>query len=190
MKKDVLTYNFEIAEPGLFKPKANFDKMVEVKQIKHDQYLSYVMFLGVGLPYAWGERLLWTKEQWNSYINNNDIFLYLGFAGSNLIGYFEMHKHSDAEMEIKYFGLLPNYIGQGLGGAFLSHAVNEAYKHGVRKISLHTCEFDSETAIKNYEARGFIKTKEHTLSEFVPSPEESIELIAQFYKHYLAANIT
>lgn len=188
MNKRVLTFNFEIAHRDKFLPKLNFENSVEIKQVKHDQYLSFVMFLGVGLPYAWGERLRWANKEWHAYLTNNDVYFYLGFANNSLIGYFEIHKHNNTDVEIKYFGLLPNYIGQGLGGAFLSHAVNQAYKLKAEKVWLHTCEFDGEMAIKNYEARGFKKVDEYYSSEFVPTPEESIELITEFYRKYLSNN--
>lgn len=185
MKKQVLTYNLEIPDKSSFSPSANFKQLVDVRKINHDQYLSFVLFLGVGLPYSWGERLLWDNNDWNKYINNPNIHFYIGFANNSLVGYFEMCQHNSAEVEIKYFGLLPEFIGKGYGGAFLSHAIKQAYILGAQKVWLHTCEFDSEIAVKNYVSRGFKIVKEYYSEEYVPTEAESLKLIEQYFKKYL-----
>jgi GNAT superfamily N-acetyltransferase len=58
-------------------------------------------------------------------------------------------------VEIVYFGLVPSYIGLGLGGALLSEAVREAWRFGGARVWLHTCTLDSPHALPNYKARGF-----------------------------------
>ena len=65
-----------------------------------------------------------------------------------------------AGLEITYFGLLPEFIGRGLGGALLTSAIEEAWacRRGVVPIRVwvHTCNRDHPQALANYQARGMV----------------------------------
>ena len=56
---------------------------------------------------------------------------------------------------IHNFGLLSQFIGQGLGGHLLSQAVKRAWAWGASSVWLSTCSHDHPHALKNYLARGF-----------------------------------
>ena len=48
-----------------------------------------------------------------------------------LAGYYELRRDTEGGVEIAYFGLLPEFIGRGLGGALLTSAIEEAWsRHG------------------------------------------------------------
>lgn len=58
-------------------------------------------------------------------------------------------------MEIAYFGLAPRFIGEGIGGYFLSHAITSAWSwDGTKRVWVHTCTLDHPGALPNYQARG------------------------------------
>ena len=182
MTHDVLTFQLEIDTIEKFKPKSGFEDTIEVKQIKPDTYLHYTLFLGVGMPHLWFERILWEKQDWETYIKDDAHKFFLGFAQDQLIGFFDL-KVYPKNVEIKYFGLLASFVGKGLGGYFLSHAINEAFKIKP-KVWLHTCEFDHKSAVKNYEKRGFVKVKESYVKEEVFTKERFMDLIGRFYGNY------
>jgi len=85
-------------------------------------------------------------------------------VGEASAGYFELAKHDDGNVEIAYFGLIPAFIGRGIGGAMLTRAVSEAWALGTQRVWLHTCTLDSAHALPNYKARGFapFKTEQYT----------------------------
>lgn len=70
-------------------------------------------------------------------------------------GYFELQRQDDGSVEIVYFGLVPKFIGRGLGGPLLTRAVEEAWTMGAKRVWLHTCTLDSPRALPGYKARGF-----------------------------------
>ena len=76
-------------------------------------------------------------------------------VGEESAGYFELLRHQDGSVEIAYFGLTPQFIGRGLGGALLTRAVEEAHAMGAERVWLHTCTLDSDRALPSYQARGF-----------------------------------
>ncbi len=57
--------------------------------------------------------------------------------------------------EIAYFGLLPPYVGQGLGKYLLSEAAARAWTLQPSRVWLHTSTLDHPAALPNYLARGF-----------------------------------
>ncbi|MCX6553288.1 MAG: GNAT family N-acetyltransferase, partial [Acidobacteria bacterium] len=71
-------------------------------------------------------------------------------------GWFELREEPGASTEIAYFGLLPEFVGKGLGKHLLSVAVERAFEQGARRIWLHTCTKDHPAALTNYQRRGFL----------------------------------
>ena len=74
-------------------------------------------------------------------------------------------------MEIDYFGLVPNFVGRGLGGAMLTRAVGEAWALGAKRVWLHTCTLDSPRALPGYKARGFTPYKTERLEVDIEGSE-------------------
>jgi GNAT superfamily N-acetyltransferase len=58
-------------------------------------------------------------------------------------------------VEIIYFGLLPQFISQGIGGHLLTVGVQRAWAITASRVWVHTCSLDGPNAYKNYESRGF-----------------------------------
>ncbi|HBH48891.1 MAG TPA: hypothetical protein DDX98_09630 [Bacteroidales bacterium] len=188
MTHEVFTSEFEIRGRENFLPKPGFEEKIELKFIKPDAYINYVLFLGVGLPYLWYERLLWNQEQWEAYSNDKRYKYYLGFHDNQLIGFFELIVNRN-DVEVKYFGLLPAFTGKGLGGYFLSCAIDSAFTFNPERVWLHTCEYDNPLAVKNYTNRGFKKVKDYFVTENVINKEGFMKLIAVFFeKHYHLIN--
>ena len=88
---------------------------------------------------------------------------FAGHYDDVLAGYYELRRDADDAVEIAYFGLLPEFIGRGLGGALLTSAIEEAWarRGGTvpTRVWVHTCNRDHPQAIANYQARGMIVYK-------------------------------
>ena len=83
-------------------------------------------------------------------------------------GYFELEKQRDTRntqeagvststdaVELVYFGVLPPFIGRGVGGALLTEAIRRAWALGPQRVWVHTCTLDHPAALPNYQKRGF-----------------------------------
>jgi GNAT superfamily N-acetyltransferase len=78
-------------------------------------------------------------------------------------GYYELRRDDEDGVEIAYFGLLPEFIGRGLGGALLTNAIEEAWRmSSVSRVWVHTCTLDHPGALGNYQARGMVIYKQET----------------------------
>jgi GNAT superfamily N-acetyltransferase len=94
-------------------------------------------------------------------------------------GYFELQRHDDSSVEIAYFGLIPEFMGRGLGGWMLGRAVEEAWAFGGKRVWLHTCTLDSERALPNYLARGFLPYRTQRLEVDIEGKEVVGERLVQ-----------
>ena len=112
----------------------------------------------VGERWHWRDRNAWSDERLAATLANPDVHVWELRVGNQLGGYFELEKQAGPTVEIVYFGLAPDFIGKGFGGAMLSKAVDEAWALGTESVWLHTCTLDSPMALPNYEARGFVRT--------------------------------
>ena len=83
------------------------------------------------------------------------ITLHVLYVQGSPAGYYELKLGQDGAVEIAYFGLLPEYIGRGLGKGLLSDAIRSAWARGASRVWLHTCTLDDPAAMPNYLKRGF-----------------------------------
>ena len=114
------------------------------------------LYRDVGAEYRWVDRLPWTDDQWRVHVARPDIEMWVLHVDDVVGGYYELHVEPDGQsVEIAYFGLLPAFVGRGLGGALLTSAVRAARSRGDRRVWLHTCTRDHPHALGNYQARGF-----------------------------------
>lgn len=113
------------------------------------------LYREVGRNYHWRDRLTWTDDQVRNYLADPAVTLHVLYVQGSPAGYFELRMEPDGSVEIAYFGLLPEFIGRGLGKGLLSEAVRSAWARGARRVWLHTCTLDDPAALPNYLKRGF-----------------------------------
>jgi GNAT superfamily N-acetyltransferase len=111
----------------------------------------------VGAPYGWRSAGR-TGREWQVWLAEvpHRTFGLLSFAGepAGIVAY---EPHPGDEVEIKSFGLLPEFVGRGLGGYALTLAIQRAWEPPatVSRVWLHTSSFDHPHALPNYHRRGF-----------------------------------
>jgi ribosomal protein S18 acetylase RimI-like enzyme len=124
------------------------------------------MYVAVGRTWKWIDKLPWTDERWNEYASDPNLRTFAAHYDKVLVGYYELQRsdvpstpprRDEYEVEIAYFGLLPDFIGRGLGGALLTSAIESAWawEPTPSRVWVHTCNRDHPNAVKNYQARGF-----------------------------------
>lgn len=131
---------------------------------------SFVKFLwhAVGEPWYWSDRSQWTDDDWHQLAKDDSTYIWVGYTNGAPAGYFELHRDG-TDVEIRFFGLLPEFIGKGYGGHLLNEAVIQAWSLGTRRVWLHTCSWDGPHAVANYKARGFNQFDEKVTMEEVPA---------------------
>jgi GNAT superfamily N-acetyltransferase len=129
------------------------------------------LYAEVGKNYHWIDRLPWTDDQIVEHLNKPENSIWLMIFDGETAGYFELRKCEDASVELAYFGLMPQYIGRGMGKHLLTCATEQAWALGANRVWLHTCTLDDPAALPNYLKRGFrpFKTEKYTVERSVPA---------------------
>ena len=126
------------------------------------------LYATVGAAHHWVDRLGWSDEDVRRYLAAPGVTLWVLYVSGAPAGYFELKRHEDGAVEIAYFGLLPEFIGRGLGKFMLGEAVRRAWANGARRVWLHTCTLDGAAALPNYRARGFTEWKQEVYTVDLP----------------------
>jgi GNAT superfamily N-acetyltransferase len=137
------------------------------------------LYREVGRVYHWVDRLEWTDDELLVRLSDPNVSLWTMWYTGSPAGYFELEKHEDGSVEIAYFGLLPEFIGRGLGKILLSKAIAQAWAAGANRVWLHTCTLDDPAAMPNYLKRGFKPFKEEKYFTTL-SPGEVIRGVISF----------
>ena len=130
--------------------------------------LAWFLYAAVGRRWRWTDRLGWSLAEWADHLAREDVRLHLARRGEAPAGYVEYRLGLPEEVQIWYFGLLPSYMGRGLGGELLTHAVRTAWGWNPGRVWLHTCSLDAPAALANYRARGFRVYDEKRETKLVP----------------------
>ena len=132
--------------------------------------LNRFLYAAVGAPWFWIERRPWTLAQWTDYLTNSDeVETWILSRDGVPAGYVEFQARPANAFEIVYIGLLPEFIGQGLGGHLLSKGVERIFAKGASKVLLETCNLDHDAALANYTARGFREVSSVIKQKEIPS---------------------
>lgn len=128
-------------------------------RVVRDGQLSYELYMylqnTIGAPYNWVERQAMTQEQVMAQINHPEVDVLLFYVDEELAGFGELDRRSSDSLELKFFGLLPQFIGKGLGQYFLDRVVRYAWSYRPQRVWLHTDTDDHPRAITVYQNAGF-----------------------------------
>ena len=110
----------------------------------------------VGEKWTWIERRLLDDSDLQKLIRSSDVEIYILYVDDNVAGFGEIGWDSASNgSEIKYFGLMPDYIGKRLGPYFLNNIINIAWKRNPVRLRVNTCDLDHPSALGVYQKSGF-----------------------------------
>jgi GNAT superfamily N-acetyltransferase len=116
--------------------------------------LNRFLYAAVGWSWWWYSRLPWDYARWVAYLDRPELETWVAYISGAPCGYFELERQEHGHVEIAFFGVLPRFIGTGLGGALLTAAIERAWNLGAARVWVHTCDLDHPHALRNYQARG------------------------------------
>ena len=131
---------------------------------------SFYRFLynTVGKPWLWYERRLLDDGALYEAITRPGVEIYVLYVRGVPAGYVELDRYQPEEVEIAYFGLMPEFIGRGLGPYFLDWAVGRAWNppqgDAPGRVWLHTCTLDHPKALATYQRAGFRVYDQHAIT--------------------------
>jgi len=116
----------------------------------------------IGEDWLWWERRALSDVKLANVILDPEVEIFVLYVDGVPAGYAELDLRIKAEIELAYFGLIPEFIGRGLGGYLLGWVVDEAWRRSPERVWLHTCNFDHPKAVATYQKAGFTPYKQET----------------------------
>jgi GNAT superfamily N-acetyltransferase len=120
--------------------------------------VSFYRFLygTVGAPWLWFERLVWSETKLAALIEKLTVEIFVLYVGGVPAGFYELDRRDEADVELAYFGLMPEFIGRGYGAYLLRASIDAAWQHNPRRLWVHTCTYDHPRALGVYQRAGFV----------------------------------
>lgn len=152
---DVVTTYLQMTSAAELKARRSPDSRFIVREATERQWrLNRSLYFLVGQRWAWTDKQQWSDERWQSYVASDQLRTFVASFGGATAGYYELRRDDGLAVEIVYFGLAPDFIGRGFGGALLTDALEQAWAWGAQRVWVHTCTLDHPAALENYQARG------------------------------------
>jgi ribosomal protein S18 acetylase RimI-like enzyme len=169
---DVTTWYLEATDPGALAPAPAPLPGLEIRRAEHPSpELSRGMYAAVGADWWWIDRLGWDWERWRAHLARETVETWLAWLDGTPVGWAELET-VDGSTELTYLGLLPEFIGRGIGSRLLDAALRRGFALAGR-VWVHTCSLDGPAARRAYEGRGLIMYDEQTAA--VELPEQPLE---------------
>ncbi len=132
--------------------------------------VAYYRFLydTVGREYHWYSRGKLSDDELAAVIGHPANEVHVLHVRGTPAGFVEMDRRVPGEIEIVQFGLMPGFIGRGLGRWFLRWAIDRAWSYQPGRLWLHTCTLDHPAALPNYLKAGFSLFREEMTRREVP----------------------
>jgi len=118
---------------------------------------GYYLYLydAIGSEWTWVNRKHMNKEELVKIIQDELVEIFVIYIGGAPAGYVELDRRNKPDIELAYFGLVPEYIGLGLGRYFLDWAIRQAWSYGPKRVWVNTCTEDHPRALPLYQRLGF-----------------------------------
>jgi hypothetical protein len=118
------------------------------------------LYDAVGTPWLWWLRRVMPDELLRQHLENPAVQIYV-LRKDGVLGFFETDATHWPDVNLNYFGLLPEEIGHGLGKLLLDVAVDTVFRiPGLRGMTLNTCTADHPRALPNYLTAGFVEVRQ------------------------------
>lgn len=119
-------------------------------------------------PWVWWERKRQTDDEIRAELHDPAFAFYVPYLRGVPVGMIELNCRVPDDVQLNYFGLIPEYCGQGLGGYCLEWMADLVWARRPRRFWVHTCSLDSPAALPAYQKAGF--TLFNTVTEQIPDP--------------------
>ena len=157
---DVVVTSLEMTAPADLRPGRKAPQQIELETVSPSApQLVRATYVRIWKPLAFSGRMEWSDTDWTQELSRPGVVARLARVGDDTAGLVELEVDAYGTVGIVVFGLVPEFIGRGFGGAFLTLVTRLAWAMpaptGVRRVWLQTYSSDHPHAITNYIARGF-----------------------------------
>jgi len=114
------------------------------------------LFRRVGAPWLWFSRLVMTDGELEAITGDPAVDIHAVQDRRGIeIGLLELDFRKPGEVEIAFFGLVPELAGKGHGNWLMAQALSLGWRRDVARMWVHTCTLDHPGALGFYRRHGF-----------------------------------
>jgi ribosomal protein S18 acetylase RimI-like enzyme len=156
-KLDVtITYLEMTQPPAESAPGAPAGKRVALMRAEPPTVPFYrFLYNEIGRDWLWWERRALDDAALARVITNPDVEVYVLYCHGTPAGMAEIDRRYERAIDLAYLGVMPEYLGQGLGRYLLGAALDIAWSHAPEKVTVNTCNLDHPKALTMYQRFGF-----------------------------------
>jgi GNAT superfamily N-acetyltransferase len=120
--------------------------------------LSFYRYLydTVGEDWNWTGRRLMDDATLAANVQDPKVEVNVLWVSGVPAGVMELDLREPGEIELLYFGLVPDFIGRGLGRFALDWTVDRGWSFRPSRLWVHTCDLDHPNALSVYQKAGFV----------------------------------
>lgn len=152
----VITYLAMNHKPVLARIEPNIKRHALLKC--HRPSVSFYRYLydAVGRMWYWTDRKRLSDAELKAVLGDPQIDVYVLYADGTPAGFFELDRRQMPDIDLAYFGIMPEFIGCGLGPYMMTQALEEAWSHEPLRVTINTCTLDHPKALPMYQRFGFV----------------------------------
>jgi GNAT superfamily N-acetyltransferase len=113
------------------------------------------LYRDVGQDWLWVSRLFMPDDELDLILRDPLVEVYVLTDGERRLGLLELDFREEGECEIAFFGVVAEAIGNGSGRLLMNAAIEHAWSRDIRRLWVHTCNFDHPAALAFYRRSGF-----------------------------------
>jgi len=159
--RETVTF-LEMTSPDQIVPGRSGPAPIHLEEVGPDESsLLRDVYVRVAAAVGWAGRSVWPDQQWKDELSLPGVRAWLSRVHDEVAGILELEADPEGNVGIVIFGLLPEFLGKGFGGAFLTHATRLAWQMvspsgtPTKRVWVQTSSRDHPHALPNYEKRGY-----------------------------------
>jgi len=151
----VVTFLEMMAKPSLILPAPK--GKIAILRAEHPPVHFYrYLYDTIGRNYFWVDRKKLDDDAVAAILEDPLVELYVMHVNGSPAGMAELDFRKTDVGQLAYFGLMPEFIGRGLGFFFLHQANLLAWAKPISKLLVNTCTLDHPRALALYQRAGFV----------------------------------
>ncbi|MEM6665856.1 MAG: GNAT family N-acetyltransferase [Pseudomonadota bacterium] len=109
----------------------------------------------IGKAHTWVERAYLNDTELEALIHKPGIHIMVLYASGIPAGYYELDESYGDVVDLCYMGLMPDFVGRGIGKFLLSEALHHAWSIEPERVRVNTNTLDHPSALPLYQRMGF-----------------------------------
>jgi GNAT superfamily N-acetyltransferase len=165
---NVPTLYLEQHEPPAL-PEQPLPAPLSLCQVAPPGHFYQYLYLTIGSRWVWVNRRHLSREALQAWFAKPEVELWVLYRGGIPAGMAELDVREPRQVQLIYFGLMPERIGERIGQPFLQAVLQQAWRHAPAKVWLHTCALDHPGALRLYQKLGFRVIRSQRLQQQIPA---------------------